>query len=162
MSKFHGTWRVSSREMARWSLGHLIHGHSAKILILSCVRIWTSVALVVKNLPANAGDVRGMSLIPGWGRSRRRAWQPTPVFLPGESHGQRSLAGYRLWSCKESDMTEWLSLRVLEYRLWWWLDHSSEVPIVISSTKICLTKLWTPKSPAVWHNWPWKGKKADS
>jgi len=31
----------------------------------------------------------------------RRAWQPSPVFLPGESHGQRSLAGYSLWSHKE-------------------------------------------------------------
>ena len=36
----------------------------------------------------------------------RRAWQPTPVFLPGESHGQRSLVGYSLWGHKESDMTE--------------------------------------------------------
>ena len=38
----------------------------------------------------------------------RRAWQPTPVFLPGESQGQRSLAGYSPWGCKESDMTELL------------------------------------------------------
>ena len=36
----------------------------------------------------------------------RRKWQPTPVFLPGESHGQRSLVGYRLWGHKESDTTE--------------------------------------------------------
>ena len=36
----------------------------------------------------------------------RRAWQPTPVFLPGESHGQRNLAGYSPWSCKKSDTTE--------------------------------------------------------
>ena len=36
----------------------------------------------------------------------RRAWQPTPVFLPGESLGQRSLAGYRPWGCKELDTTE--------------------------------------------------------
>ena len=36
----------------------------------------------------------------------RRAWQPTPVCLPGESHGQRSLAGSSPWSCKESHMTE--------------------------------------------------------
>ena len=36
----------------------------------------------------------------------RRAWQPTPVFLPGKFHGQRSLAGYSLWGCKESDATE--------------------------------------------------------
>ena len=36
----------------------------------------------------------------------RRAWQPTPVYLPGESHGQKSLAGYRPWDLKESDTTE--------------------------------------------------------
>ena len=36
----------------------------------------------------------------------RRAWQPTPVFLPGESHGQRSLVGYSPKGHKESDMTE--------------------------------------------------------
>ena len=35
----------------------------------------------------------------------RRKWQTTPVFLPGKSHGQRSLAGYSSWGCKESDMT---------------------------------------------------------
>ena len=39
----------------------------------------------------------------------RRAWQPTPVFLPGESHGQRSLTGYCPWGLKESNTTEWLS-----------------------------------------------------
>ena len=37
---------------------------------------------------------------------RRRAQQPTPVFLPGESHGQRSLAGYSPVGCQELDMTE--------------------------------------------------------
>ena len=39
----------------------------------------------------------------------RRKWQPTPVFLPGESHGQRSLVGYSPQSCKELDTTERLS-----------------------------------------------------
>ena len=34
----------------------------------------------------------------------RRAWQPSPVFLPGESHGQRSLAVYSPWDRKEPDM----------------------------------------------------------
>ena len=38
--------------------------------------------------------------------SCRRIWQPTPVFLPGESRGQRSLAGCSPWGCKESDTTE--------------------------------------------------------
>ena len=36
----------------------------------------------------------------------RRKWQPTPVSLPGESHGQGSLVGCRLWGRTESDMTE--------------------------------------------------------
>ena len=39
----------------------------------------------------------------------RREWQSSPVFLPGEFHGQRSLAGYSPWSCKELDMTEQLT-----------------------------------------------------
>ena len=39
---------------------------------------------------------------------RRRKWQPTPVFLPGKSHGQRSLVGYSPWGRKESDTTEQL------------------------------------------------------
>ena len=62
---------------------------------LSPVSLWQQVALVVKNPPAVVGDLRcefdyWVGKIP-W----RRAWQPTPVFLPGESHGQRSLVGYR-------------------------------------------------------------------
>ena len=36
----------------------------------------------------------------------RKAWQPTAAFLPGESHGQRSLVGYIPWGQKESDMTD--------------------------------------------------------
>ena len=40
------------------------------------------------------------------GKIRWRAWQPTPVFLTGESHGQRSLVGYSPWGHKESDTTE--------------------------------------------------------
>ena len=39
----------------------------------------------------------------------RRAWQPTPVFLPGKSHGQRSLEGYSPWGPKELDRTEQLN-----------------------------------------------------
>ena len=52
-------------------------------------------ALVVKNLPADVGDIRDAGSIPGLGRSAwKRAGQPTPVFLTGESHGQRSPVGY--------------------------------------------------------------------
>jgi len=72
---------------------------------------------VVKNLPAKAGDTRDAeSLIPGSGRSPWiRKWQPTPVFLPGKSNGQRSLAEWSPQSCKESDMTEQLSTRFLTF-----------------------------------------------
>ena len=43
-----------------------------------------------------------------WGRKVHwnRKWQPAPVFLPVKAHGQRSLAGYSSWSCRESDTTE--------------------------------------------------------
>ena len=51
-------------------------------------------ALVVKNLPVNAGDTRhGFNQFPGQEDLWKRIWQPTPVFLPGEFHGQKSLVG---------------------------------------------------------------------
>ena len=60
-----------------------------------------------KESTCNAGDAGDVGSIPGWGRSPgRRAWKTTPVFLPGESHGQKSLAGYSPWGLKESDTTE--------------------------------------------------------
>ena len=63
-------------------------------------------ALAVKNPPVNAGDMRHqfdplVRKMP-W----RRAWQVTPVFLPGESQGQRNLAGYSPGDGKELDSTE--------------------------------------------------------
>ena len=63
------------------------------------------VALMVKNLPimqeAQVQSLGWIGKIP-W----RKEWQPTPIFLPGEFHGQRSLAGYSPWGRKELDMTE--------------------------------------------------------
>ena len=62
---------------------------------------------MVKNQPANnAGDKRhGFS--PWVGKIPcRRAWQPTLVLLPGESHGQRSLGDYSPWGREELDMAE--------------------------------------------------------
>ena len=52
---------------------------------------------MVKNLPASAGD---WGSIPGLGRSPGEGWQPTAVFLPRKSNGQRSLAGYNPWGHK--------------------------------------------------------------
>ena len=59
---------------------------------------------MVKNPPANAGDTGDWSLIPESRRFPwRREWQPTPAFLPGEFHGQSSVAGYSSWGHKELD-----------------------------------------------------------
>ena len=64
----------------------------------------------VQSLPASADDARD-SWVWSWvGKIPwRRAGQPTPVFFPGESHGQRSLVGYSPWGHKESDTTERLT-----------------------------------------------------
>ena len=59
----------------------------------------------------------------------RRAWQPAPVFLPGESHGQRSLAGYSPWGRKESDTTEGTEHACWHYSfevVWWCLGWRTE------------------------------------
>ena len=65
---------------------------------------------MVKNLPA----MRETRLNP-WVRKIpwSRAWLPTPVFLPGEFHGQSSLVGYSPQGCKELDITEQLSMHVI-------------------------------------------------
>ena len=47
----------------------------------------------------------------------RRKWQPSPVFWPGESQGQRSLVGYSSWGCRESDMTKQLSTHASTQKL---------------------------------------------
>ena len=59
---------------------------------------------VVKNPSANAGDIRDTGSIPELGRSPGGI--PTPVSLPGKSHGLRSLVGYYPWGRKESDTIE--------------------------------------------------------
>ena len=75
------------------------------IWIYSCSASQT--ALVVKNSPANAGDVRDTGLIPGSERAPGVGnGNPLPVFLPGESHGQRNLVGYSPWGHKELDTTD--------------------------------------------------------
>ena len=62
---------------------------------------------MLKNLPANAGDVRDAGSIPGSRRSPGGGHgKPTPVFLRGGSQGQRSLVGYSTGGHKESDTTE--------------------------------------------------------
>ena len=66
---------------------------------------------MVKNLPAMQ-ETWVQSL--GWEDPLWRwEWQTTPLFLPAEFHGQRSLVGYSPWYGKESDMTEQLTQRIL-------------------------------------------------
>ena len=64
----------------------------------------------VKNLPASTGNRRSLRVrkVP-W----KKEWQPTPLFLLGEVHGQRSLVGYSPWSCKELDTTDRLTVSLL-------------------------------------------------
>ena len=67
------------------------------------------VGSMIKNPLANEGDMRHVW---SWVRKIpwRGAWQPTPEFLPGESHGQRSLVGYSAWGHKSWTQLKWLSM----------------------------------------------------
>ena len=61
---------------------------------------------MAKNQLANAKRLKGCKFDPWVGKISWRKWQPTPVFLPRESHGQRNLEAYSLYGWKESDTTE--------------------------------------------------------
>ena len=67
-----------------------------------------------KNPPAKAGDAEDAGLDPGLGKIPwRRKWQPSPVFLPGASCGQRSLMGYSPWGHKRVGHDSALNTRAL-------------------------------------------------
>ena len=86
-----------------------------------------------KESTCNAGD---LDSIPGLGEiSWRRAWQPTPVFLPEESYGQRSLEGYLPWGHKESDVTERLSTAQHFVLCVCMLSHFSRVRLCVTPWK---------------------------
>ena len=81
-----------------------------------------------KESACNAG------LIPGWGRSPGdRNGSPTLVFLPGKSHGQRSLVGYSPWGCKELAMLDMSSSAYSTHGTWW------DVVCVLSSAQCFAT-----------------------
>ena len=72
------------------------------------------VALVVKKLLANAGDIRDTGSIPGLGRTPAGGnSNPLQYSCLENPHGQRSLVGYSPWDCKELDMTEHLSTAIV-------------------------------------------------
>ena len=95
---------------------------------------------MVKNLPANAGDAGDMGL-DSWVRRIpwRRKWQPTPVFLPGKSQGQRSLVGYSPQGCKEWNTTDWLSTSTEK---WTGLHLNLSTEICIYYTRLYGHQLW--------------------
>ena len=84
-----------------------MHAHTHTYTHTHTSEIMGHMALVVKNQPANGRRHKRLGFNPWVGKIPwRRARQPTPVFLPGEFHGQRSLADYSPWHHKELDTTE--------------------------------------------------------
>ena len=72
----------------------------------------SQVVQLVRNPPVTWANVGAAGLIPGSGRLPwREKWQPTPIFLPGRFHGQRSLTGYIVQGVAESDMTQHNAIR---------------------------------------------------
>ena len=81
-------------------------GDTYKCSVLIIFEIKSLVAQTVKNLPAmQETQVQSQVRKIPW----TRAWQPTPVFFPGEFHGLRNVASYSLWGCKESDTIKGLT-----------------------------------------------------
>ena len=70
---------------------------------------------LVAQMVESTCNIVGTGKVPESGRSWWRQWQPTPVFLSGESHGQRSLVGYSPWGHKKMDTTERLSMHMHTY-----------------------------------------------
>ena len=108
------------------------------VFILKRGKLASLVAQMVKASTYNEGDPGS---IPWVGKiSWRRKWQPTPGFLPGRSHGWRSLAGYGPWGRKELDATERLHFPSF------YILHSDSVPSPIR---------WASKyaSPSLYLRW---------
>ena len=80
-------------------------------------------AQLVKNSPANAEDVKDTGFIDPWVRKIpwKRKWQPTPVFLRGEYHGQRSLVGYSSRGCKDLDTIEHVHACIQAHTQWFFI-----------------------------------------
>ena len=91
----------------------------------------------------------------------RREWPPTAVFLPGEFHGQGSLAGYSPWSLKELDTTEWLSFFnhtlayerfALQFKFQTW-DSQLSVEVITSLVSWHTGKPYSLTSGSEWVGW---------
>ena len=110
-----------------------------------------SISLDIKGLPRWLGDkeptcqCRRPGFDPWVGKIPwRRKWQPTPVFLPGKSHGWRSLEGYSPQHHKESDATEWLN------------NHKDIKVLTRSASQtVFLFHQWFPKRREGWRTEEW-------
>ena len=106
---------------------------------------WSPLGQTVKHLPT----MQQTGFDPWVGKILwRRKWQPTPVLLPGKSHGWRSMVGYSPWGHKESDTTEQLHLVLVLEALWkediWYL--LMERILIRANSKFIITAyLWEPK-----------------
>ena len=128
---------------------HYIYTHYTHTHTRTCMR--SPGGSDSKESICNSGD---LSLIQVGKIPWRRKWQPTPVFLPGESHGQRSLVCYSPWGRKESDMTEWLILTLYMHTCTHTHTHTFSVflwralPNAFSSlASLCLSGLPPPSVP---------------
>ena len=93
--------------------------HHSSFSVMISLGLRYLVAQMVRNLPA----MQEIQVDPWVGKiAWRKEWLPTPVFLPGVFHGQRSLAGYSTWGSKESDSTEWLT-----YVMSWNISSPGEI-----------------------------------
>ena len=129
-----------------WGLNTYTHTHTHTHTHTSLERA-SLVAQMEKNLPAVFNPWVGTI-------SWRRKWQPSPVFLPGEFHGQRSLVGYSKWGRKELDMTE----RLTHTHTLWKQDSPAEIPPGCScpyfaSVSSVSRSSWLPSLFAVLSNW---------
>ena len=85
----------------------------------------------------------------------RRKWQPTPVLLPGESHGRRSLVACSLWGCTESDTTERLHFtRFTHFILYHWRRKWQPTPVFLSGESHGQRSL-AGRGPWVAESWTW-------
>ena len=100
------------------------------LLVVNCLSFkWTVISFTVSfcavGLPTTTRGCRGKESTCQYRRWKRcgfdpwarkipwsRKWQLSPVFFPGKFHGQRRLAGYSPWDCKEWDTTQWLSMHM--------------------------------------------------